>query len=88
MPSNHSDFINFIQSTFLFVQRLNVPNQREKLKNSTVSHGISTFEVVWSVAWNWYRAPVKNLSKFSGRAWPLRPHSGCTSEQSPYAGKR
>jgi len=48
--SNNNNFINFIQSTFLFVQRLNAPIQREKLKNSTVPQGIYTFEVVWSVA--------------------------------------
>jgi len=49
MPSNNTVFINFILSTFLFVQRLNAPNQRENFKNSTVPHGIDTFVVVWSV---------------------------------------
>jgi len=28
----------------LFAQRLNAPNQRENFNNSTVSHGIYTFE--------------------------------------------
>jgi len=32
MPSHNNSFINFIQSTFLFVQRLNAHNQREKVK--------------------------------------------------------
>jgi len=48
MPSNNNYFINFIQSTFLFVKRLNAPNQREKFKNSTLPHDVYTFDVVWS----------------------------------------
>jgi len=32
MPSHNNNFINFIQSTFLFIQRLNAPNQHEKFK--------------------------------------------------------
>jgi len=50
MPSNNNDFINFVQSTVLIVQRLNAPSQREKCKNSTAPQGIYTFEVVWPVA--------------------------------------
>ena len=44
MPSNNNNFINFIQQTFLLVQRINVPYQREKFQNSTVPHDINTFE--------------------------------------------
>ena len=50
MPSHNDNFINFIQSTFMFVHRSNVPIQHEKLKNFTVLHGIYAFEVMWSVA--------------------------------------
>ena len=50
MPTNNSNFTNFVQLTFLFVKRLNVPDQREHFKNYTVPHGIYTFEVVWPVA--------------------------------------
>jgi len=34
----------------LFIQQLNASNQCEKFKNFAISHGIYTFEVVWSVA--------------------------------------
>jgi len=44
MPSSNNNFINFIQQTFLFVQRINVPYQREKFQHSTVLHDIYTFE--------------------------------------------
>jgi len=43
MPSNNNNFINFIQQTFLFEQRINVPDQREKFHHSTVLHAINTF---------------------------------------------
>jgi len=50
MPSHNDNFINFIQSSFMFVHRSNVPSQHEKFKNFTFLHGIYAFEVMWSVA--------------------------------------
>jgi len=46
MPSHSNNFINFTRSTFLFVQRLNAPNHREKLKN-LLFHQALYFEELW-----------------------------------------
>jgi len=32
-----------------------------------------------SISWDWYKTSAKNLNKLFRGAWPLRPHSGCSS---------
>jgi len=51
LMSSNKNFllINFIWSTFFFVQRFECTHPAWEFKNSTVPHGIYTFEVVWSV---------------------------------------
>jgi len=50
MPSHNNNFINYIQSTFLLVQRLKCTWPAWINEKFAVPHGIYTFEVVWSAA--------------------------------------